>query len=271
MSTIKKYGCLLLALLLPFTVLAQEFQGSLFNDSTKLKISEVIPRQPVDVMYRDSSHISKIINIKTSSDTNDTFKQSSDFIPSYNTSLSESNNDSVIFNLSRDQLTERELQSILLQGYAAQEQLLNKLDHIGWRQGGNIANFGNLSIDGYRELEEHPNLLTVQRLNIDASYSTGNLSLIMGGAINQYYSIGLVTQFGIHGSLSYRFSSHVSATVFGDYYSKNPWFYMASFPYVNTARYGGYITLDGKRAGTRLGAERYYDPFVRRWEMRPIV
>lgn len=132
-------------------------------------------------------------------------------------------------------------------------------------------NLGKLSVEGCREREEHPNLLTTQRLNVDASYSAGNLSLTMGGVVNRYYSVGVVTQYGVHGFLSYRFSPYVSATIFGDYYSRNPWFYMATFPYVNTSRYGGYVTIHGDRVGTHLGVERYYDSFVRRWETRPIV
>lgn len=83
--------------------------------------------------------------------------------------------------------------------------------------------------------------------------------------------MGIHTQYGVHGSLTYRFSQGVSATIFGEYYNSTPWFYMATFPYVNTSRYGGYVTLTGRRAGAKLGAERYYDPFVRKWEMRPIV
>lgn len=260
-----------LMLLLPYSAMAQEVNPSFVNDSTKRRVSEVMTMQPIDIVHGDSIRKSGLIENTTFANSNETFGQSPDFIQSINTALPTEQNDSLSFNLSRTQLTESERQKIVLQGYATQERMLNVPDMVGWHQGGTIANIGKLSIEGYREREEHPNLLTAQRLNVDVSYSTGNLSFTMGGAVNQYYSIGVVTQYGIHGSLSYRFSPNVSATLFGDYYSRNPWFYMATFPYVNTTLYGGFVTIQGNKVGTHLGVERYYDPFVRRWEMRPIV
>lgn len=41
--------------------------------------------------------------------------------------------------------------------------------------------------------------------------------------------------------------------------------------YVGTRRYGGYLTYRNSSVGTHVGAERYYDPFVRQWKFRPIV
>lgn len=162
-------------------------------------------------------------------------------------------------------------QDIALQSYAAQERLLDTPDKVGYRTGGVIASSGDFSLYGAREREEHPNMLTAQRLNITASYTHGALSANVGTMVNKYYALGLTTQYGVHGSMTYRFSPNVSATIFGEYYNKNPYVYMAAFPFINTSRYGGYVTLRGKNVGTHLGAERYYDPFVKHWELRPIV
>lgn len=41
--------------------------------------------------------------------------------------------------------------------------------------------------------------------------------------------------------------------------------------YVGTRRYGGTLTYRNSSVGTHVGAERYYDPFVRQWKFRPIV
>lgn len=41
--------------------------------------------------------------------------------------------------------------------------------------------------------------------------------------------------------------------------------------YVGTRRYGGTLTYRNSSAGTHVGAERYYDPFVRQRKFRPIV
>lgn len=168
-------------------------------------------------------------------------------------------------------LGETTRQDVLLRAHAAQERLLDTPDNVGYRTGGVIASSGDFSFYGAREREEHPNMLIAQRLNITASYAHGALSATAGAAVNKYYALSLTTQYGIHGSMTYLFSPNVSATIFGEYYNKNPYVYMAAFPFINTSRYGGYVTLNGKKVGTRLGAERYYDPFVKHWELRPIV
>ena len=168
-------------------------------------------------------------------------------------------------------LSEKEYQSALLQGNAANEMRMDRPDGIGFRQDGKIITGSAFTLDGMRAREEHPNTLTVQRMDIAGNYSMGNFSTTFGAQVNKYYSSFVTTQLGIYGQLSYAFSPNVSATVFGTYYNKNPYFYMATFPYVDTSHYGGYLTIEGYKIGTHLGAERYYDPFVRRWEFRPIV
>lgn len=170
-----------------------------------------------------------------------------------------------------DLLCETTRQDALLQAHAAQERQLDVPDNVGYRQGGTIVSSRNFSLSGVREREEHPNMLTAQRLTITASYTSGALSATAGATVNKYYALSLTTQYGIHGSMTYRFSPSVSATIFGEYYNKSPYVYMAAFPFISTSRYGGYVTLSGQNVGTHLGAERYYDPFVRHWELRPIV
>ena len=168
-------------------------------------------------------------------------------------------------------LSEKEYQSTLLQGYAANEMRMDRPDGIGFRQDGEIITGSTFALYGMRVREEHPNMLTAQRLDIAGSYSLGNFSTTFGAQVNKYYSSFVTTQLGVYGQLSYAFSPNVSATVFGTYYNKNPYFYMATFPYVDTSHYGGYLTIEGNKIGTHLGAEQYYDPFVRKWQFRPIV
>lgn len=76
----------------------------------------------------------------------------------------------------------------------------------------------------------------------------------------------------ISGALTYRIDGHWSVTAFGTY-SLNPFYHsMAAFPYVTTSRYGGTVNWqpDGS-FGLRLGVQREYDPFARRWMTRPVV
>ena len=158
----------------------------------------------------------------------------------------------------------------ILNGNAAAERQLDVPDGVGWRSFGSMA-FDGFIFTGVREREEHPHLLTIQRLNLVSTYQTGPLSFTAGVNVNRYYALGVTTQYGAHGALTYSFSPYLSMTAFGEYESSNPWFYMAAFPYVCTSRYGGYLTYQNNRLGTHVGAEKYYDPFVRRWVLRPIV
>lgn len=162
-------------------------------------------------------------------------------------------------------------QNNLMQGFTRQDRLFNMPYNLDYRTEGVIASSNKFLFYGVHELEEHPNMLTVQRFDIAASYTNGAVTANVGAKVNKYYALGLTTQYGIHGALTYRFSPSVSATIFGEYYNRNPWIYMAAFPFVNTSRYGGFVTLNGKTVGTHLGAERYYDSFMHKWEMRPIV
>lgn len=114
-------------------------------------------------------------------------------------------------------------------------------------------------------------MLTTQRLDLSTTYEANHLSLTAGVNVNRYLALGVTTQYGVHGAATYSFSPNFSLTAFGEYESLNPWFYMAAFPYVNTSRYGGYLTYRNSRFGAHVGAEKYYDPFIRQWEFRPIV
>ena len=151
------------------------------------------------------------------------------------------------------------------------ERLLGIPNALGYSTNGEITTLGGFDFKGARERYEFPNMLTIQRLNMCINYNTNHLALTGGVNVNKYYAIGVTTQYGIHGAATYSFTSNLSMTAFGEFYSSNPWFYMAAFPYVKTSRYGGYITYKNDKFGAHLGVERYYDPFSRHWELRPIV
>lgn len=76
----------------------------------------------------------------------------------------------------------------------------------------------------------------------------------------------------VSGAVTYRINEHWSATAFGTY-SQNPFFHsMAAYPYVTTSRYGGTMNwMPNRSFGLRLGVQREYDPFARRWTTKPIV
>ena len=146
---------------------------------------------------------------------------------------------------------------------------LGKLDVVANRTNNPII-LGNFSFMGMQAREDHPLVLTTHRLSVYSTFGANNITLTTGIKVNRYFALGIKTQYGIQGSVSYSFSPNFSMTVFGEYYNTVPWFYMACFPYVATNRFGGYLTYRNNKIGTHIGAERYYDPFSRQWILRPI-
>lgn len=170
-----------------------------------------------------------------------------------------------------------------LQGYAAREAQLNKLNGIGYQRVGTIALSKSAAVYGINLLDEHPDMLTTRSGALGLSYNIENWSIQAEAETNRYMTAfqtiapdgslnnRVFNQFGISGALTYSFSPQVSATIFGSYYNKNPYFYMSAFPFVNTSRYGGYLWINKGKMGMKLGMERYYDSFQCRWHMQPIV
>jgi len=78
-------------------------------------------------------------------------------------------------------------------------------------------------------------------------------------------------QFGIRGNIRYDFNENVSVTVYGQYVNHPFYHSMASFPYIATSSFGGYLTLQNEKFGMDLGVNNYFDPFSRSWKTDPIV
>lgn len=140
-----------------------------------------------------------------------------------------------------------------------------------YSQGGAIIENKGFVMTGYSAHSEYVGMMSVQSAALQLSKDYGNLSLDATLYANRYLTYGVSTQYGLSASATYRFSPNVSATVFGSYYSTNPYFSMAAFPYVPTSSYGGFFTFRNDRVALDLGAERRYDPFARRWQTVPII
>lgn len=95
-------------------------------------------------------------------------------------------------------------------------------------------------------------------------YNFNSLSTIYG-----FYTIQ--NQFGISGALSYDFNENFSATVYGRYVTNSFYHSMASFPYIATSSFGGFITLHNEKCGIDLGVNSHYDAFSHSWQTNPIV
>lgn len=135
-----------------------------------------------------------------------------------------------------------------------------------------LATWMGFGIMGRGSYEEHPHLLVSNGAALGLSRDFGKLSFNIYGSVNIYsYELARDRQYGIDADITYTFNDNVSVTAFGQFYDKVPAYSMAAYPFVNTQRFGGYVTLQSDRVGVDLGAEKYYDPMRMQWITQPIV
>ena len=172
-------------------------------------------------------------------------------------------NSSLLKNINQDNIHTKEFQF-------SYDTILDSCKNHQWR---------NLSLYGVENSTNMIGLMDRQNVEIGIMYSHNKLHFSVGFMANVYNINPLSTrntspiqnQFGISGQLIYDFNDNVSATVYGRYVT-NPFYHsMASFPYVLTSSFGGYLTLHNEKVGIDLGVNNYYDAFNRSWRTDPIV
>lgn len=137
---------------------------------------------------------------------------------------------------------------------------------------------GRIVAQGFSSV--YPGLMKIDSGSIGLSQNLGNFSLYSGVIANKYgYFKGLHTQYGINGSLSYRFSDRLSANVFGTYYFGRPPLMSNGMPmppamigFYNTSRFGGYVDYEiSNHFGIEAGAQTVQRIGTSRYEPEPIV
>lgn len=120
---------------------------------------------------------------------------------------------------------------------------------------------------------EYPGLMRTETGTLGVSGQNGNFSYnAYAGAIKYATFHTLETSYIIGGEATLHFNPSLSLTVFGAYYTRNPYLGMAAYPYIQTTNFGGYMTISPNTAfSLSLGAKSYYDPFARRMEVDPII
>ena len=115
-------------------------------------------------------------------------------------------------------------------------------------------------------------LMDVQSVSGNMQYSFGAINMQGALIANRYhYHRGIISQYGISGQIVYSFNPNLSATIFGTYYNTNPFISMATFPFVPTTSYGGYMTVGNNSFYMNLGVERRYNTFEHKMETVPII
>ena len=140
----------------------------------------------------------------------------------------------------------------------------NKQDSIQDLSLTNSYNLFRNGIFGIKNLElyvissgnTYVNLLKNRSAAIMLNYQNDIFCIKTGIIANQYAIRGTTTQLGINGFLEYKISQQWSLAVYGTIYNCNPYFSMATFPFIETNSYGGWIKYEGEKIGVKLGARK---------------
>lgn len=174
--------------------------------------------------------------------------------------------------------------SLLSRGFEEQSPTIAPSKSNGYYNAESMMTVGGWNMVGAGGMASMPGMMDVGSAAIGLSRSLGRLTMNVGVGANRYHANimdnpvlsaqgirSMSTQYGVGGSLSLRLNADWSVTAYGRYYARNPYFFMAAFPYVHTSVYGAYATYSSGWFGVDMGARRYYDAFGRRWITEPIV
>lgn len=137
-----------------------------------------------------------------------------------------------------------------------------------------LANWESGSLTAAGQTGVMPGMMNTESGEIIFRQRVGNFILDAYGAANHYgYFHGMETQWGFGGSLTYQLADNVALTAFGAYYTSTGIMQPALMGYVNYPMYGGYVNYRFKhsRFGVKLGAQSYYDPLRKAWQVQPIA
>lgn len=139
--------------------------------------------------------------------------------------------------------------------------------------GGWMTPINGLTVVGTHSYNEQPFLLVTRSAAMGLNYTNGRFSAYVAGSARNLSPMGYASfnQFGVDAQLKYRLTPSVSFTAFGEYVNSAPYLNAALYPYVQSSRYGAYVTLENDRVGVDLGAQRYMDPMTGRMEVAPVV
>lgn len=132
--------------------------------------------------------------------------------------------------------------------------------------------FNNIFFTGLHANVEYFGLMDNSLTRLQFGYASGKMAVSADLMANRYYINRIThTQYGIAANMSYRFSPNLSMVLFGQYFTSNPYFFMASVPYIPTTSYGGYLTIENKKVGINLGVQHRYNAYTGQMEVVPII
>lgn len=130
---------------------------------------------------------------------------------------------------------------------------------------GVIYNTGNMALRGAVNVVQYPGMMNKATGTLGTTVGNGKVNFYVGGIVNQYaFYGGLVRQFGVTGTFTYRISSPLSFSAFACYYGKNAMPMMpdgslmppSMLGYYDVSRFGGYADYRiSERFGLQMGGQ----------------
>lgn len=129
-------------------------------------------------------------------------------------------------------------------------------------------------LDVQSSMQSVPGLMGIESVTASARFSLGNFTFEpQAHAIKYGYLRGLQTSYGIGATIDYRFSSRLSVTVFGSYFTPTHAPTPAIAGFMQTSRIGGYATWRmSERWSLSAGAQAVHSPYcINKWQTVPIL
>ena len=143
-----------------------------------------------------------------------------------------------------------------------------------WSSAGVIANVGTGYLAGAGGYTAMPGLGNVGTASVSFTQPMGERLVVTAGLSGNKYHFGNAAwnSYGVFGNASYRLNDRLTLNAFGQYY-RNPMLgSVAAMPYMQDTRYGGTLGIKmSETVSLDVGAQRYYDPYLRQWKTVPIV
>lgn len=143
-----------------------------------------------------------------------------------------------------------------------------------WSSSGVIATIGSGYLAGAGSFTAMPGLGNVGSASVSLTQPLGERLVVTAGLSGNKYHFGpqVWNSYGVYGNASYRLNERLTLNAFGQYF-RNPMIgSVAAMPYMQDTRYGGTLGIKmSNRVSLDVGAQRYYDPYLRQWRTVPII
>ena len=143
-----------------------------------------------------------------------------------------------------------------------------------WSSAGVIASIGTGYLAGAGSFTAMPGLGNVGSANVSFTQPIGERLVVTAGLSGNKYHFGrdVWNDYGIYGRASFALNERLTLNAFGQYYRNMRYHSVAAMPYMQGTRYGGTLGIKmSETVSMDVGAQRYYDPYLRQWKTVPIV